>query len=157
MKGLSNDLAEQAVLHLKALVAQTAKKREAKGKPEFETFVLHRGLVGYMERQHTPAVLLTAILLAEKRLAEAWDVVEKHDAPDELLAELAKASEKTHADKSVAAYKTLIERFISAGNTPTYKKAAKLIDHLAKLQAPDVHGSYAVSYTHLTLPTNREV
>lgn len=98
-----------------------------------------------MERQQTSAVLLTAILLDEKRLTEAWEIVETHDAPDDLLEKLAKASEKTHPDKSIAAYKILIERFIGAGNTPAYKKAAKLIDGLAKLQPPDAHSSYVSS------------
>lgn len=145
MRSLSKDLAEQAIVRLKALAAEAPKRRTLKGKPEFESIVLHQGVVSYMERQDTSAVLLTAILLDEKRLAEAWEVVETHDAPDELLEKLAKASEKECADKSVSAYKTLIERFVCAGNTPAYKKAVKLIDHLAKLQNPDAHGTYVSS------------
>ncbi|HEY8189700.1 MAG TPA: hypothetical protein VIF12_03390, partial [Micavibrio sp.] len=145
IKSVSKDLAEQAIAHLKTLASETGAKRDAKGRPEFETFVLHHGTVGYMERRPTPAVLLTAILLSEKRLDEAWKIVETHDAPEDLLEELAKASEKKHADKSIAAYKTLIERSIGAGNTPAYKRAAKLIGRLAKLHNDDVQKAYVSS------------
>lgn len=143
IRDLSKDLAEQAIVFLKEKIAKAGKKT---GKnPDFENYVFHKGIVGYMERRDSPAVLLSAILLDEKRLPEAWEVVKDYDAPYDLLEKLARASEKTLPKESVSAYEMLIERYVSKGNTPSYKKAAKLIGFLAGLRGRDEQAAYVSS------------
>lgn len=144
IKDLSNDLAKQAISFLQESVSKAEVKRDVKGKTEFESLVLHRGVVSYAERKIAPFVLLTAIFLVEKRLEEAWAIVDTYGAPDDLLAGLAKASEKHHREKSIAAYKILVEKFIGAGNTLSYKKAVKLVNTIKTLQDTEVQTAYVI-------------
>ncbi len=140
IKSLSKDLAEQAIAFLK--VQAVAEKKKAGKKREFESYVFHHSVVGYMERRPAAAVLLTMIFLFEKRLAEAWEITDIHSAPDDLLERLAVASEKIHPGEATSSYETLVERFVAKGNTPSYEHATKLIDRLAKLRDADEQEAY---------------
>lgn len=142
IKYLSKNLAEQAIAFLQESVSKVEVKRDTKGQPEFKSLVFHRGVVSYGERKIAPFVLLTTIFLVEKRLDDAWKIVDTYGAPDDLLVELAKASEKNHTEKAIAAYKILIERFVGVGGTPSYKKAVKLVNTLKTLQKTDEQTAY---------------
>lgn len=144
IKDLSKDLAEQAIAFLQESVSKTEVKRDAKGKAEFESLIFHRGVVSYAERKTAPFVLLAKIFLLEKRLNDAWKIADIYGVPDDLLAELAKVSEKHHTEKSIAAYKMLVERLIGAGNTPSYKKAVTLVDTLKTLQDTEEQTKYVI-------------
>ncbi|MGQ0527215.1 MAG: hypothetical protein ACT4OY_04190 [Alphaproteobacteria bacterium] len=143
IKSLSNDLAERAIAFLKE--EANKEKKRAGGKREFENLVFHRGTVGYMGRRTAAAVILIQVLLLEKRLSEAWIIVSAYDAPDELLENIAKASEKTHPQESAVAYETLIVRFITKGNGPSYKKTVKLISRLKTLRGSEAYAAYISS------------
>ena len=83
-------------------------------------------------RWSSPKGLLLELMLSERLLAEAWDVVRTQGCSDPILESLAKASEKTHPSEALTAYARRVDRLISLGGQGNYEGACRII---ARMQA----------------------
>jgi hypothetical protein len=82
----------------------------------------------------SPRELLLRVLVSEKRLDEAWEVVRGHGCSEPQLVELAKASEHSHPDAALSAYAQNVERLVGLGGQPNYEEASKLIARMQSIR-----------------------
>ena len=75
----------------------------------------------------SPRELLVEILVSEKRLDEAWEIVRAHGCGEERLMDLAKLSEHSHPDAALSAYAQSAERLVRLGGQANYQQASKTI------------------------------
>lgn len=80
------------------------------------------------------ADLIVSILLAERRLDEAWAAARRHRCSDTQLQRLARASEETLPDDAIGAYAELIEQKLRHTNQQGYVEACDLIKSAGKLR-----------------------
>lgn len=85
-------------------------------------------------RWSSPRELLLQILVAEKRLAEAWEVVRGHGCSEPQLVELAKVSEHSHPDAALSAYAQNVERLVRLGGQFNYEQASKTIARMHSIR-----------------------
>jgi uncharacterized Zn finger protein len=85
-------------------------------------------------RWSSPRELLLQVLVSEKRLDEAWEVVRGHGCGEPQLVELAKVSEHSHPDAALSAYAQSVERFVGLGGQPNYEEAGKLIARMQSIR-----------------------
>jgi uncharacterized Zn finger protein len=85
-------------------------------------------------RWSSPRELLLQVLVSEKRLDEAWEVVRGHGCSEPQLVELAKASEQSHPDAALSAYAQSVERLVGLGGQPNYQEASELIAHMQSIR-----------------------
>ena len=78
--------------------------------------------------------LLLQILVSEKRLAEAWEVVRGHGCSEPQLVELAKISEHSHPDAALSAYAQSVERLVGRGGQLNYEEASKMIARMQSIR-----------------------
>jgi uncharacterized Zn finger protein len=82
----------------------------------------------------SPRELLLQILIAEKRLAEAWEVVRGHGCSEPQLMDLAKASESSHPDAALSVYAQSAERLVGLGGQTNYEQAGKVIARMRSIR-----------------------
>lgn len=85
-------------------------------------------------RWSSPRELLLQILVSEKRLAEAWEVVRGHGCSEPQLMDLAKASEHSHPDAALSAYAQSVERLVRLGGQGNYEEASKTIARMQSIR-----------------------
>ncbi len=85
-------------------------------------------------RWSSPRELLLQVLMSEKRLMEAWQVVRDHGCSDPLRMDLARASEQSHPDEALSTYTHGIERLASLGGQGNYEEASKLIGRMQSIR-----------------------
>jgi uncharacterized Zn finger protein len=85
-------------------------------------------------RWSSPRELLLQVLVLEKRLAEAWEVVRGHGCSEPQLLALAKASEQSHPDEALSAYAHGVERLVSLGGQGNYEEASKMIARMQSIR-----------------------
>jgi uncharacterized Zn finger protein len=85
-------------------------------------------------RWSSPRELLLQVLVSEKRLDEAWEVVRGHGCSEPQLLELAKASEHSRPDAALSAYAQSVERLVGLGGQPNYEEANKLISRMQSIR-----------------------
>jgi uncharacterized Zn finger protein len=85
-------------------------------------------------RWSSPRELLLQVLVSEKRLDEAWEVVRGHGCSEPQLMELVKASEHSHPDAALSAYAQSVERLVGLGGQPNYEEAGKLIARMQSIR-----------------------
>jgi uncharacterized Zn finger protein len=85
-------------------------------------------------RWSSPRELLLQILVSEKRLAEAWEVVRGHGCSEQQLMDLAKASEHSHPEAALSAYAQCVERLVRLGGKPNYEQASKTIARMQSIR-----------------------
>jgi uncharacterized Zn finger protein len=78
--------------------------------------------------------LLLDVMLEEKQLDEAWQVVRDYGSSKELLEALAKASEKSHPGEALTAYAQQVERLVSSGGNNSYEAARRLIGRMEAIR-----------------------
>ena len=78
----------------------------------------------------SPRGLLVEVLVAEKRLDEAWEIVRAHGCGEEQLMDLAKLSECSHPDAALSAYAQSVERLVRLGGQTNYQQASKTITRM---------------------------
>jgi hypothetical protein len=71
--------------------------------------------------------LLLELLISEKRLAEAWEIVRSHGCSEPRLMGLAEESEHDHPDAKLSACARAVERLAASGGQGNYEQAATLI------------------------------
>jgi uncharacterized Zn finger protein len=82
-------------------------------------------------RWRYPAEALLHIMMREKMLDAAWEVVSSHDAAMDTKVELARLSETTHPHEAAAVYVARVDELVLSGNG--YEDAAKLVKRVAAL------------------------
>jgi uncharacterized Zn finger protein len=85
-------------------------------------------------RWPSPRELLLQVLVSEKRLDEAWEVVRGYGCSEPQLVELAKASEHSYPDAALSAYAQSVERLVGLGGQPNYEEASKLIARMQSIR-----------------------
>jgi len=85
-------------------------------------------------RWSSPRELLLQILVSEKRLAEAWEVVRGHGCSEPQLMDLAKVSEHSFPDAALSAYGQSVERLVGLGGQPNYEEAGMLIARMQSIR-----------------------
>jgi uncharacterized Zn finger protein len=85
-------------------------------------------------RWSSPRELLLQVLMAEKRLAEAWEVVRGHGGNEPQLMDLAKASESSHPDAALSVYAQSVERLVGLGGQANYEQASKVIVRMQSIR-----------------------
>jgi uncharacterized Zn finger protein len=85
-------------------------------------------------RWSSPRELLLQVLVSEKRLDQAWEVVRGHGCSEPQLVELAKASEHSHPDAALSAYAQSVERLVGLGGQPNYEEASMLIARMQSIR-----------------------
>lgn len=102
-------------------------------------------------RWSSPRELLLQVLVSEKRLDEAWEVVRGHGCSEPQHVELAKASEHSHPDAALSAYAQSVERLVGLGGQPNYEEASKLIGRMQsireRLDASAEHAGFIADFT----------
>jgi hypothetical protein len=78
--------------------------------------------------------LLLELLMLEKRLAEAWEIVRSHGCGEPQLMELAEASEDDHPDAVLSVYAQAVERLAASGGQGNYAQAAKLVARMKSIR-----------------------
>jgi uncharacterized Zn finger protein len=82
-------------------------------------------------RWSSPRELLLQLLISEKLLVEAWEVVRGYGCSESQLETLAKASEQSHPNDALSAYASRVERLVSQGN---YEEAGKTIARMQSIR-----------------------
>ena len=85
-------------------------------------------------RWSSPVDLLLRLLMSEKLLGEAWEVVRSHGSGAPLLESLAKASEKSHPSEALKAYAHRVEQLVSLGGQANYAAAHKIIERMQAIR-----------------------
>lgn len=99
--------------------------------------VLLRGKLDKSEakaRWSSPRELLLQVLMSEKRLAEAWEVVRGHGCSEPQLVELAKVSEYSNPDAALSAYAQNVEHLVDLGGQPNYEEASEIIARMQSMR-----------------------
>lgn len=78
-------------------------------------------------RWSSPRELLLRLLISEKLVAEAWEVVRNYGCRESQLIDLARQSEHSHPDEALSAYAHEVERLVSLGGKQNYEEASKII------------------------------
>lgn len=78
--------------------------------------------------------LLLRVLISEKLIAEAWDIVRSHGSNGAELMTLAQASEQSHPDAALSAYAQEVERLAGLGGQGNYEAASKLLAHMRSIR-----------------------
>lgn len=81
-----------------------------------------------------PRELLIQVLISEKLLSEAWQVVRSHGCSGTQLLSLAKASERHHPDEALSVYGQEAERLVNLGGQGNYEAAKKLIVQMKSIR-----------------------
>lgn len=90
--------------------------------------------------------LYIRLAMTEGQIAEAWKTVRKHGCGDELLAALAKASEKPHPAEALKAYAQLVEQLIGSGGRGNYASAGKIVGRMARIRKHIGKGAEHAAY-----------
>jgi len=85
-----------------------------------------------LNRRRYPAETLIHIMMREKMLDAAWEVVHSHTVAMDTKVELARSSEATHPHEAATVYVARIDELVLSGNG--YEEAAKLVKRLAGLR-----------------------
>jgi uncharacterized Zn finger protein len=85
-------------------------------------------------RWSSPRELLLRLLISEKLVAEAWEVVRGHGSGESQLMDLAKQSERSHPDEALSAYTHEVERLVSLGGQHNYEEASKIIARMQSIR-----------------------
>jgi uncharacterized Zn finger protein len=85
-------------------------------------------------RWSSPRELLLQVLVSEKLLAEAWEVVRGHGSSESQLMDLAKQSEHGHPDAALSAYAQTVERLVSLGGQANYEQASMMIARMQSIR-----------------------
>lgn len=78
--------------------------------------------------------LFLQLLIAEKLLAEAWEVVRRHGCSEPQLLALAKVSEQNHPEEALSAYAHGVERRAALGGQGNYEEASKMIARMGSIR-----------------------
>jgi hypothetical protein len=82
------------------------------------------------------------MLMASKRLAEAWEAARHYSLPDHVLLRLAAASEAMLPDEAAAAYRGAVERQIGRTDRRGYEEACRLLKRLAGVEEYARHAAF---------------
>ncbi len=82
----------------------------------------------------SPRELLLEVLVLEKRLAEAWEIVRGYGCGEQQLMDLAKLSEHSRPDAALSAYAQSVERLVRLGGQLNYEQASKTIARMASIR-----------------------
>ncbi|WP_456719316.1 MULTISPECIES: SWIM zinc finger family protein [unclassified Bradyrhizobium] len=88
------------------------------------------------------ADVLVRVLMLEGLLADAWAAVGKHGCREDLMEELARASEPDLPDEALKAYAYLVERKVRMGGQANYGSAHALIKRMRRLDGAAQHSTY---------------
>jgi uncharacterized Zn finger protein len=89
---------------------------------------------------HFPSSLLIEVLMAEKMLAQAWQIASRHGAAGDVMEQLAMASEATHPAQSLAVFARRVEELVNTG--AGYEEAARLIARMGRLRSAAEQAAY---------------
>src|SRR6266852_5940462 len=78
--------------------------------------------------------LFVRLAMTEGLLTEAWIVVNRHGCSEQLLEQLAEASEHSHPAEALKAYTYRIERLVGVGGQSSYERAYNLIERMRLLR-----------------------
>jgi uncharacterized Zn finger protein len=78
-------------------------------------------------RWSTPVDLLLQLLMSEKLVGEAWEIVWTHGCGAPLLEAMAKASENSHPFEALKAYAHRVEQLVGLGGQTNYADARAII------------------------------
>lgn len=85
-------------------------------------------------RWSSPKELLLQLLMSEKLVAEAWEVVRDYGCSESQLEALAKASEQSHPNEALSAYARGVERLVGLGSQSNYEEASKTIARMQSIR-----------------------
>jgi uncharacterized Zn finger protein len=82
----------------------------------------------------SPAELLVRVTMEEGLLPEAWAVVKEHGCTENLLGELAEASEQSHPAEVLKVYADRVERMVRLGGSDNYESACRMLGRMRQLR-----------------------
>ncbi len=85
-------------------------------------------------RWSSPTELLVRLAMAEGLLTDAWTVVNGHGCSEELLDQLAEASEHSHPAEALKAYADRVERMVGLGGQSNYECACRIVGRMRLLR-----------------------
>ena len=81
-------------------------------------------------RWSSPTELLVRLAMAEGLLTDAWTVVNGHGCNEQLLQQLAEASEHSHPAEALKAYAHRVERMVGLGGQSNYQCACRIVGRM---------------------------